>query len=475
MFRRLLVVLAVLAAALPFASTAASAAGDGTLSAFGDAPYLGSTDAMALTRPIVGFAATRSGGYWLVASDGGVFSFGNAGFHGSTGDIRLNQPIVGMAATATGGGYWLVASDGGVFAFGDATFLGSTGNIRLAKPIVGMAATATGGGYWLVASDGGVFAFGDAAFHGSAADQHLARPVAAIAPTPGGGGYWMVAGDGSVYAYGDAPYFGNAPGHALVTGIASTATGQGYWLADATGGVFAFGDAGFFGSASGAVGRGKSVVAITATPSGQGYWVASGEPAVLSPGASGASVSALQSRLNALGYWVPVDGAFGAVTTQALYALQKAAGIPRTGSFDAPTQAALAAGVQPVPRSAGGYLVEVDKTRQLVMIVSNGRIVETFNTSTGNGQRYYSEGSWSVAVTPEGVFHVYTQQNGMRISPLGELWRPKFFTGGYALHGSPSIPPYPASHGCVRLSNAAIDWIWASGAVPMGTTVWVYS
>ena len=120
-------------------------------------------------------------------------------------------------------------------------------------------------------------------------------------------------------------------------------------------------------------------------------------------------------------------------------------------------------------------LIEHLAAKNSLSKAESGRIVETFNTSTGSGQRYTSGGRTEVAVTPEGVFHVYMQQNGMRISPLGELWRPKFFTGGYALHGSPSIPPYPASHGCVRVSNAAIDWIWASGAVPMGTTVWVYS
>ncbi|MCZ7527874.1 MAG: hypothetical protein M5U14_16745 [Acidimicrobiia bacterium] len=124
--------------------------------AMGDAGQHGSTGAMDLTRPIVGMAATPSGGgYWLVASDGGIFAFGDAAFHGSTGSVALNRPIVGMAATPSGSGYWLVASDGGIFAFGDAAFHGSTGSVALNRPIVGMAATPSGGGYWLVASDGG--------------------------------------------------------------------------------------------------------------------------------------------------------------------------------------------------------------------------------------------------------------------------------------------------------------------------------
>jgi hypothetical protein len=72
-----------------------------------------------------------------VASDGGIFSFG-VPFHGSTGGHPLNAPVVGMAATPTGGGYWEVASDGGVFGFGNATFAGSLGGQGVTD-VVGMA------------------------------------------------------------------------------------------------------------------------------------------------------------------------------------------------------------------------------------------------------------------------------------------------------------------------------------------------
>ena len=459
-------------AALP---VPAGAAGDDTVFAFGDAGFAGSTSSLALNQPLVDFASTHDGaGYWLLARDGGIFSFGSAAFYGSTGNIRLNQPVVAMAATPTGRGYWLVASDGGVFTFGDAVFWGSTGSMRLAKPIIGIQATPTGRGYWLVAADGGVFTFGDAIFHGSAANHRLGLPMVGFAATPTGDGYWMVAGDGAVFAFGDAPYHGNAPGHARVAGIASAIDGRGYWLTDVAGGVFTFGSAPFAGSAAGAVRPGTSIIGIEATPTGQGYWLAAGitprAPHVDAPGILG-----LQARLDALGYWVPVDGRSGPVTTQALYAIQKSARIARTGQFDSATQRALDAGVVPLPRSTSGYVAEVDKTRQIVMLVSNGRVLRVFNTSTGNGARYRSGDGWAVAHTPEGQFKIYNQINGLRVSELGELWRPKYFTGGYAMHGSPSIPPYPASHGCVRLSNAAINWIWDTGSLPMGTAVHVYS
>jgi lipoprotein-anchoring transpeptidase ErfK/SrfK len=55
------------------------------------------------------------------------------------------------------------------------------------------------------------------------------------------------------------------------------------------------------------------------------------------------------------------------------------------------------------------------------------------------------------------------------------LWRPKYFTWtGIAVHGYTSVPPYPASHGCARVSNNAINWIWDTNQMPIGTPVWVY-
>ena len=42
------------------------------------------------------------------------------------------------------------------------------------------------------------------------------------------------------------------------------------------------------------------------------------------------------------------------------------------------------------------------------------------------------------------------------------------------MHGSNSIPNYPASHGCVRVSVPAMDWIWAWNLMPMDIPVWVH-
>jgi lipoprotein-anchoring transpeptidase ErfK/SrfK len=449
---------------------------------FGSAGFFGPTGGLQLNAPAVGMAGTSTGnGYWIVASDGGIFNYGDAVFHGSAGSIALNKPIVGMAATLDGGGYWLVASDGGIFSYGDAVFYGSAGSLPLNKPIVGMAATPDGGGYWLVASDGGIFSYGDAVFHGSTGSLHLNQPVVGMATAPGGMGYWLVASDGGIFNYGTAAFLGSMGGTPLNKPIVGMAAGNGgYWLAAVDGGVFNFGTP-FLGS-MGSQPNANPIRAIAATHDGNGYWLLPTSPppppplpATVGPGASGAAVATLQQQLIALGYWVDTtSGSFDDSTEQAVWAVQKAANLPRDGVVGPATWAAVQAGVVPHPRSTSGYVIEVNLANDLVMFVNNGHLLWTLNTSTGGGYTYTSGGTTSVAITPTGMFHTYRVVDGTDTSPLGVLWRPRYFTGGYAIHGDTSVPPTPVSHGCVRISNEAIDFVWAANLDPIGTTVWVY-
>jgi hypothetical protein len=297
---------------------------DGGIFTFGGAPYLGSTGALNLNKPIVNIAATPDGGgYWLVASDGGIFTFGDAKFFGSTGAIHLNRPIVGMASTPDGGGYWLVASDGGIFSFGDAKFFGSTGAIALNKPIVGMASTPDGGGYWLVASDGGIFAFGDAKFFGSTGAIVLNKPIVSMLAAPNGTGYILVASDGGTFSFGTAPFYGSLGGIPLKNSIVTaTATpgDTGYWFSDVVGDVSAFGQASYYGSAP--TGLTHPIVGMAEAP-GNGTFVGAAFPS----GSYGfdvskftmnapACTSGLPTSLHDIGV-VEVDGAYdpGSSTT----------------------------------------------------------------------------------------------------------------------------------------------------------------
>ncbi len=176
----------------------------------------------------------------------------------------------------------------------------------------------------------------------------------------------------------------------------AASTASGYWLAAKDGGIFNFGTP-FLGSMGGQA-NANPIRAITATPSGQGYWLLPTSPPpvppTVGPGASGAAVASLQQQLFALGYWVDTtSGTFDDSTEQAVWALQKAANLPRDGVVGPATWAALQAGVVPQPRSASGYEIQIDLEDDLLMVVNKGHLVWTLNTSTGGGYTYTQDGS----------------------------------------------------------------------------------
>ena len=197
---------------------------------------------------------------------------------------------------------------------------------------------------------------------------------------------------------------------------------------------------------------------------------------VLRRGSTGSAVVTLQRRLAALGYWCgSADGVFGHLTQQAVWAVQKVAGLGRDGVVGPLTWAAVDAGKRPTPRYRSGTHIEVDKARQVLMVVVSGSLSTTLNTSTGSGERYYSDGRWKTAYTPTGTYSIYSRYtSGWQTGPLGSMWRPAYWYKGWALHGSTSIPPYPASHGCVRISTSAMNSLYTRGLVPVGRQIIVY-
>ncbi|WP_298460601.1 L,D-transpeptidase family protein [uncultured Cellulomonas sp.] len=198
---------------------------------------------------------------------------------------------------------------------------------------------------------------------------------------------------------------------------------------------------------------------------------------MLRRGDEGPAVRTVQERLAELGYFITApDGIFGASTQQAVWAVQKAAGLTRDGLVGPATRAALDAGTRPAARTTTGRVIEIDLDRQLVLAVDGGAVTRAMNASSGNGERYTALGRPQRAYTPTGDYTVVRQIDGMHESTLelGSMYRPKYFRGGWAVHGSSSIPPWPASHGCVRVSNAAMNWIWDTWGAPIGTRVVVY-
>ena len=192
-------------------------------------------------------------------------------------------------------------------------------------------------------------------------------------------------------------------------------------------------------------------------------------------GDKGAAVAGLQRDLHALGYWLGASGdSFGLLTEQAVTAFQKVEGLTPDGVAGPATLAALDAATRPTT-TARGNLIEVDKARQLLFVVRDGAVAWTLNASTGTEKPYQVNGRTELADTPPGHWTVDWVVNGTDVGELGALYRPRYFhEDGIAVHGYHSVPPYPASHGCVRVTEAAMDWLWAEKLMPLGSAVWVH-
>ena len=152
---------------------------------------------------------------------------------------------------------------------------------------------------------------------------------------------------------------------------------------------------------------------------------------------------ALQQRLSAVGYWLGTpDGTYGDATEQAVAALQKAAGISRSGVVGPATQEAPGGGRAPTAPEHLGYVIEIDLEDDLVMFVTNGRIDEVLNTSTGGGYTYTQDGVTAVATTPTGHFAIYRQVNG--------LWSIRSVRCGRLRSSSMPASPSTATRPCRR-------------------------
>jgi lipoprotein-anchoring transpeptidase ErfK/SrfK len=188
-------------------------------------------------------------------------------------------------------------------------------------------------------------------------------------------------------------------------------------------------------------------------------------PPNLSVGMTGSAVADLARRLAALHYVVPsLSSTFSYDFIESVYAFQKVQGLERTGAVDAAFWARLEHPRIPQPRYRDpANHIEIDKTHQVLYLVRGGEIALISPVSTAGIAGYY---------TPEGRFAIYRKVVGYDPSPLGVLLNPMYFVGGYAIHGNPSVPPYPASHGCVRVPNFVIYRLFSSE--PYGETVYVY-
>lgn len=173
------------------------------------------------------------------------------------------------------------------------------------------------------------------------------------------------------------------------------------------------------------------------------------------------NVRVLQRRLGRLGYVVGRRGAYDARTARAVLAFRKVTGMARTTRASASVMRRIGrgSGAFKVRRASHGRHIEADLTRQVIALISRGKVRRIYPTSSGK------------ASTPTvlGSFRVYRKTPGT--NSLGMV-DSAYFIGGYASHGYKSVPTYPASHGCLRVpvpdARSLFNWIH------LGTKVDVY-
>jgi lipoprotein-anchoring transpeptidase ErfK/SrfK len=215
-----------------------------------------------------------------------------------------------------------------------------------------------------------------------------------------------------------------------------------------------------------------AVVAFALASSASAQRAKSKRPAA-QPRASAVVLEA-EELLSGLGYWTgAVDGKMDAATRNAIIAFQKVEGRAATGKLTAAEMEAMRNARRPAPLEGGAPHIEVDLARQVLFVVDEGGVVsKVLPVSSGNGEEFTSEGWTRRAVTPTGRFKVHRKIDGKRKSPLGMLYYPNYFLSGVAIHGSPSVPTRPASHGCIRIPMFAAKPL--HDLIPVGTTVLVH-
>ncbi len=181
--------------------------------------------------------------------------------------------------------------------------------------------------------------------------------------------------------------------------------------------------------------------------------------ATVGPGERDASVRLLQAELAGNHYAVPRSGVFDDGTARAVIALRKLTGLVRTAQANRVVFERLAsgAGAFRVRYPHQGAHFEGDLTHQvLAEVLPGGRVRQIFEMSSGKPSTPTVIGNFAIYLKTIGV-----NEKGMVDS--------NYFVGGYAIHGYPDVPIYPASHGCLRIPipDAAAVFQWARFGYPV--------
>jgi hypothetical protein len=164
------------------------------------------------------------------------------------------------------------------------------------------------------------------------------------------------------------------------------------------------------------------------------------------------TVRLFNNLLARLGYVNDRGKSFDSATARAVLAFRKVNGMAWNSKASGKIFKRLAkgAGGYRVKHPGSGKHVELDISRQVLVLAKGDKVKGVYHTSTGA----------SATPTPLGTWRFYRKEPGF--NSLG-MYYSVYWNRGYATHGYKSVPNYPASHGCARNpipdSKHIYDWI----------------
>ncbi|MDF1646911.1 MAG: L,D-transpeptidase [Legionellaceae bacterium] len=133
--------------------------------------------------------------------------------------------------------------------------------------------------------------------------------------------------------------------------------------------------------------------------------------------------------------------------------------------------------VKPMMQLANTFVFS-PRTLRWKAINNKGKVVRS---GRGSGGRSYCKDVRRACKTPTGTFRIISKRGANCRSsryPLGRGGAPMpycmFFSKYYAIHGSPDVPNYNASHGCVRVKPNDARWLHKN-FIRIGTKVIIKS
>ena len=239
----------------------------------------------------------------------------------------------------------------------------------------------------------------------------------------------------------------------------------------------------------------STTAATTLPPSASAPVAAVPLTRTLNDGVTGSDVEMVQERLDDLGFFVgPVDGVYGGLTVQAVWAYEKLVlGTPRgeaTGAVTADMWEHMSSEIQIEPRRpTDGRHVEIYLPEQVMTVFHDNRAVAIVHVSTGeliDGADTFTpwyevaaEYCETVTIdidtagtplgepvekalcgrsyTPPGDFTVERIVEGQQRGALGGMWNPVYINQAIAIHGALNVPLQPVSHGTIRVSQLFSD------------------